>query len=102
MVVNDDDRRRVVLDGVAEQLGHADDVGLEATDIDVGDAQNPIVCIDSNCNTDLRYLYPDRLNCTPKADQGQAGWVEQQKWANKCEVLALSSTGSTALSAAAS
>jgi hypothetical protein len=75
VVLNDDDRRRVVPDGVAEQLGHADDVGVEAADVDGRDAQNPIVRINSNCNTDLRYLYPDRLNCTPKATRGKrVGW----------------------------
>jgi hypothetical protein len=51
VIVNDDDRRCVVLDGVAEQLGHADDVGLEATDVDGGNGQNPIVRINSDCNT---------------------------------------------------
>ena len=32
MLLDDDDRRRVVPDGVAEQLGHADDLDLEAAE----------------------------------------------------------------------
>jgi hypothetical protein len=51
MVLNDDDRCRVVPDGVADQLGHADGVGLEAADIDGGDSQNLVARINSNCST---------------------------------------------------